>query len=65
MTLHPQILEKEGKKEFVVLPYEEFIQLQEEIEAYEDLKDLRLAKETEKHAPSVSLAAAKKEIEGA
>ena len=22
MTLHPQIIEKEGKKEFVVLPYE-------------------------------------------
>jgi len=64
MTLHPQILEKEGKKEFVVLPYEEFVQLQEEIEAYEDLKDLRLAKETEQHAPSVSLAAVKKEIEG-
>ena len=32
MTLHPQIIEKEGKKEFVVLPYEEFVQLQEEIE---------------------------------
>jgi len=62
MTLHPQILEKEGKKEFVVLPYDEFVQLQEEIEAYEDLKDLRLAKEMEQHNPTVSLAAIKNDI---
>ena len=65
MNLHPQIPEKEGKKEFVVLPYDEFVQLQEEIEEYEDLKDLRRAKETEQHAPTVSLAAVKKEIEKA
>ena len=65
MNLHPQILEKEGKKEFVVLPYDEFVQLQEEIEEYEDLKDLRRAKETEQHAPTVSLATVKKQIERA
>lgn len=62
MTLHPQIIEKEGKKEFVVLPYEEFIQLQEAIEDYEDLKDLRSAKETEKNTSTVSLAEVKKEL---
>ncbi len=44
MTLHPQIIEKEGKKEFVILPYEEFIAIKEEWENYEDLKDLREAK---------------------
>jgi len=62
MTLHPQIIEKEGKKEFVVLPYEEFVQLQEQIEEYEDLKDLRNAKETEENAPTVSLTKVKKEL---
>ncbi len=62
MTLHPQILEREGKKEFVVLPYDEFLQLQEQIEEYEDLQDLRSAKETEENAPTVSLAKVKKEL---
>lgn len=41
MSIHPQIIEKDGKKEFVVLPYEEFLQLQEELEDYNDLKTLR------------------------
>ena len=55
MTLHPQIIEKEGKKEFVVLPYEEFIAIKEELENYEDLKDLREAKESSKHEKSIPL----------
>ncbi len=55
MTLHPQIIEKEGKKEFVILPYEEFIAIKEELENYEDLKDLREAKESSKHEDSVPL----------
>ena len=62
MTLHPQIIDKEGKKEFVVLPYEKFVQLKEAIEAYENLKDLRSAKETEENASTVSLAEVKKEL---
>ena len=44
MSIHPQIIEKEGKKEFVVLPYEEFVAIKEALEDYEDLKDLRDAK---------------------
>ncbi len=62
MTLHPQIIGKEDKKEFVVLPYEEFIQLQEEIEDYEDLKDLCRAKATEENTSTFSLAQAKKAL---
>ncbi len=53
MTLHPQIIEKEGKKEFVILPYEEFIAIKEELENYEDLKDLREAKENSKHGGNI------------
>ena len=41
MILHPQIIEKDGRKEFVVLPYEEFLQTQAEIEDYDDLRTLR------------------------
>jgi len=44
MKLHPQILEKKGKREFVVLPFEEYETLTRLVEDYEDLKDLREAK---------------------
>ncbi len=59
IALHPNILEQEGKKQFVVLPYNEFIILQEELADYEDLKDLRRAKDAEKDAPTISLEDAK------
>jgi PHD/YefM family antitoxin component YafN of YafNO toxin-antitoxin module len=41
MSIHPQIIEKDGVKEFVILPYEEFLQIQEELEDFGDLKTLR------------------------
>lgn len=47
LTLHPNILEKDGKKEFAILPYEEFLRLQEELEDFEDIKELRAAKAVE------------------
>jgi len=59
LTVKAQILEKEGRKEFVVLSYEDFLRMQEEIEAYDDLRVLRQAKEREKDAPTVSLKQAK------
>ena len=54
--LHPKILTKNGRKEFAVLPYEEFIALQEWLADIEDLLDLRAAKDKEYDAPTVSLA---------
>jgi hypothetical protein len=54
--LHPEILTKNGRKEFAVLPYEEFIALQEWLADIEDLLDLRSAKDLEHDAPTVSLA---------
>lgn len=47
LTLHPKILEKNGKKEFAVLPYDEFERIAEELADYEDLKDLRAARAKE------------------
>ncbi len=55
MELHPQIIGKEGKKEFVVLPYEEFMVLEEAMNDYEDLRDLREEKEKSKNQPGVPL----------
>jgi hypothetical protein len=46
-SLHPQILEKNGKKESVVLPYSEYVALREWIEAMEDLLELPEAKRAE------------------
>ena len=39
-----QIIEKDGRKEFAVIPYKDFLRMQEELEDYDDLKELRNAK---------------------
>lgn len=59
MTLHPNILERDGQKAFAVLPYEEFVKVQEALGDYEDLMTLRQAKDHEGHAPTVPLSHAK------
>ncbi len=51
IQLNPEFLKKNGKPEFVVLPYEEFLLLQEVLADLEDLQDLRQAKLTEKMNP--------------
>ncbi len=55
MTIHPQIIEKEGKKEFVIIPYEEFLLIQEALDDLDDLKELREEKESSKEEPSRKL----------
>ena len=55
IDLHPEFLTKGGKKEFAVIPYEEFLRLQEILEDMEDLRDLRLAVEEDKNSPDYSL----------
>jgi PHD/YefM family antitoxin component YafN of YafNO toxin-antitoxin module len=55
MTIHPQIIKKEGKKEFVVLPYDEFIKIRDALEDYEDLKLLREEKEKSKDQSTIPL----------
>ena len=56
MSIHPQVIEKEGKKEFVVLPYEEFLAIKESLEDFEDLKDLRDAKAESSGEDAIKLA---------
>jgi len=62
VTLHAQIVKKNGKKDYVVLPYEEFLKVQEELEDYDDLRSLSEAKELEKDAPTIGMAELKKKI---
>ena len=62
VTLHPNILEHDGKKAFAVLPYEEFVRIEEELDAFEDVKDLRAAKAEEATASTASLASVRKEL---
>jgi len=62
IDLNHQVLEKNGKKEFVVLPYEVFVKIQEELENYENLRILRKAKSLEDDAPTVSLQEAKRKL---
>lgn len=44
MRLHPQVIQKEGRA-FVLLPFEEFEAITDLLETYEDLRELRAAKE--------------------
>jgi PHD/YefM family antitoxin component YafN of YafNO toxin-antitoxin module len=60
IELHPEILTKDGKREFVILPYEEFEALCDELEELQDLRELRAAKAEESSAPAVTLAEAKR-----
>jgi hypothetical protein len=39
-----QIIEKAGKKEFAVIPYKQFLRMQEALEDYHALRELRKAK---------------------
>lgn len=62
MVLNAQIIKKNGQNEFVVLPYDEFQKIQEELASYEDLRCLREAKIEEKDAPTIGIAELKKRI---
>lgn len=49
-------------QEYAILPYQEFLKVQEELENYEDLRCLREATEAEKNAPTIGIAEVKKKI---
>jgi len=63
LEIHPNIIEKNGKKEFAILPFDEFLKLQEELQDYEDLKTLREAKIKEKDIKGFSLSDFKNQLE--
>jgi hypothetical protein len=63
-TLNAQIIKKAGKKEYAVIPYEEFLKLQEALDDYEDLRCLRAAKAAERNAPTIGIKQVKKRFTG-
>jgi hypothetical protein len=62
LKLHPEILQKNGKKQFVVLPYEEFLAIQKRLNDADDLLELRKAKRLEARKKSIPLAKAKAKL---
>jgi hypothetical protein len=62
LKLHPEILAKNGKKEFVVLPYEEFVAIRERLADVEDLLKLRRAKKSDRKKKSIPLTQVRREL---
>jgi hypothetical protein len=62
LKLHAEILENNGKKQFAVLPYEEFLALQERLADAEDVLELRKAKSAEGKKKSIPLADVKRKL---
>lgn len=62
VDLNPQIIKKGGKKEYAVLPYEEYLKIREELQSYDDLRCLRKAKEMEKNAPTIGIEELRKQV---
>ena len=62
MTLHAEILVCNGKKQFAVLPYKEFVAIQKRLAEMEDLMELRKAKRAEGRKPSVPLIEVKRRL---
>ena len=55
IEFHPEFLKKNGKNEFVVLPYEEFVTIQELLEDAEDLLLPQQAKQEDEGKPGVPI----------
>ncbi|MFZ2726417.1 MAG: type II toxin-antitoxin system prevent-host-death family antitoxin [Methylococcaceae bacterium] len=49
LKLHPQLITKNGKNEFVVLPFEEYCTLIELLADYQNLQNCRTAKNESKN----------------
>jgi hypothetical protein len=64
VTLKAQIIKKNGEKEFAVLPYKEFVEIQEKLDDYECLRCLRECKESACAEPNISMEDLKKRLKG-
>ena len=62
LKLHPEILIKDGQKQFAILPYEEFLAIQERLADADDLLELRKAKRAEGRNRSVPLTEVKRQL---
>jgi hypothetical protein len=58
--LHPEIVKKHGRNQYVMIPYKDFLTIQERLADADDLLELRKAKRTEGKKRSIPLADAKR-----
>ncbi len=63
-ALKAKIIKREGKKEYGVIPYEEFLKLQKALQNYEDLRCLRVARAAEGNTQTVRIKEMKKRLVG-
>jgi hypothetical protein len=54
-NLNPELITKDGKPMFAVIPYEQFLAIKEMLEDFQDLQDLRSAKQEEYNQPAIAL----------
>lgn len=57
-----QTISRNGRKEFAVLPYADFLKLRAELEDYEDLRCLREARDAEATAATLGLTEVKQRL---
>jgi hypothetical protein len=62
IKLHPEILKRDGKEQFAVLPYEEFLAIQELLEDMEDLRLIEEAKAADQGEPGIPLEEVKRRL---
>jgi hypothetical protein len=62
IELHPEFLRKNGKREFAVLPYDEFEAVREMLEDAEDLLELRRARAGDMGGPGLSVRDARRRL---
>ncbi|MFZ4555508.1 MAG: type II toxin-antitoxin system Phd/YefM family antitoxin [Pseudanabaena sp.] len=55
INLNPDLISKDGKPMFAVIPYEQFLAIKEMLEDFHDLQDLRAAKQEEYNQPAIAL----------
>jgi hypothetical protein len=63
IKLHPEILRRDGKEQFAVLPYEEFLAVQEYLEDMEDLRLIEEARSSDTGEPGISLEEVKRRLD--
>jgi hypothetical protein len=54
IKLHPEILKRDGKEQFAVIPWEEFVAIQEALEDLDDLRAIDEAKASDDGSPGLS-----------
>jgi hypothetical protein len=62
IELHPEFLTKNGRREFAVLRYEEFVELEEWLRDTSDLLEIREKRTTAPEEPNIPLEEVEKEF---